>query len=581
MPAAVRRTSVALLAALGASLALAACGGSSGSDSTGQITDTLTTGLKTNDPAVLCTKTFSTGFVQRIYGSQAKCIAVETKNAKTNKPATAVKVTNVKVDGGTATAVVAVTGGDNDGAGGQLSLVSQQKGWRVDDLSSALLRSQFDAGVRNDRQVAADLKACIAKKVSALDDASFRTLSYGSMGDQPAASAQIKSIVTDCLTQTSGTTSATGAGTGTASVLRKKFEQGISESLKKDNIASRRDHMRRAQAAQRHQRQADRRPHRVRHHVRTAEARPGHRSRDGRLQRDEVGPARRMARPTFDLQSHSTCSDGSLAPAEVVARAHAAGVELLALSDHDTVDGVGEALEAAAGLEGIAVVTAVEISALDGGHDDLHILGYAIDHTSPALLEALAAWRVDRHARALRMAEALRGEGLELDLPQTSPAARPIGRPHIAQAVLDHPANAARLRSEGLGDPGAVLEAYLLPGRPGYRRRTTPTVDEAVAAIHAAGGLAVWAHPYWDVDADEDVRATLTRFAAGGIDGVEAFYVTHTCEQTTRLVELARELGLLTTGSADFHGPLHARFNAFRAFDLCGHEPDLGPLATT
>jgi len=287
-----------------------------------------------------------------------------------------------------------------------------------------------------------------------------------------------------------------------------------------------------------------------------------------------------MTRPTFDLQSHSTCSDGALAPAEVVARAQEAGVTLLALSDHDTVDGVAEALKAAAALDGITVVPAVEISALDGEHDDLHILGYRIDHTSPALLEALAAWRVDRHNRALRMAAALRDEGLELDLPQTPPSARPIGRPHIAQAVLDHPANAARLRSEGLGDPGSVLEAYLLPGTPGYRRRTTPTVDEAVAAIHAAGGLAVWAHPYWDVDEDDDVRATLTRFAAAGMDGVEAFYITHTCAQTTRLVELAGALGLRTTGSADFHGPLHKRFSAFRAFDLCGLEPDLGPLAT-
>jgi len=237
-PATVRRSSLALLAAAGASVALAACGSSGGSDSSKQITDTLTTGLKTNDPTVLCTKTFSTGFVTRIYGSQAKCIAVETKNAKTNKPATAVKVTNIKVDGGTATAVVAVTGGDQDGANGQLSLVSQQKGWRVDDLSTALLRSQFDAGVKNDRSVPADLKACIASKVSGLDDASFRTLSYGSMGDQAAASAQIKSIVTDCLAQTSGAANATGSSSGSASVLRKKFEQGVSESLKKDGIST-------------------------------------------------------------------------------------------------------------------------------------------------------------------------------------------------------------------------------------------------------------------------------------------------------------------------------------------------------
>jgi len=187
---------------------------------------------------VLCTKTFSSAFVTRVYGSQAKCIAVETKNARTSKPATGVKVTNIKVDGGTATAVVAVTGGDQSGATGQLSLVSQQKGWRVDDLSTALLRSQFDAGVKNDSSVAANLKTCIANKVSALDDASFRTLSYGSMGDQAAASAQIKSIVTDCFAQTSGAANATSSGSGSASVLRQKFEQGVSESLKKDGIST-------------------------------------------------------------------------------------------------------------------------------------------------------------------------------------------------------------------------------------------------------------------------------------------------------------------------------------------------------
>ncbi len=220
--------------------ALGACGssGGSGSDSSKQITDTLNTGLTTNSPNVLCTKTFSSGFISRVYGSQAKCIAVETKNAKTNKPATAVKVTNINVDGGTATAVVAVTGGDQDGANGQLSLVSQKDGWRVEDLSTALLRSQFDAGVKNDRSVAAALKTCIAGKVSGLDDAAFRSLSYGSMGDQPSASAQINTIVTDCFAQTSGAAKASGSASGSPSVLRKKFEQGVSESLKQDGISA-------------------------------------------------------------------------------------------------------------------------------------------------------------------------------------------------------------------------------------------------------------------------------------------------------------------------------------------------------
>ncbi len=282
-----------------------------------------------------------------------------------------------------------------------------------------------------------------------------------------------------------------------------------------------------------------------------------------------------MSAPTFDLQSHSTCSDGALAPRAVVAAAAAAGVELLALSDHDTVDGVDEALEAAT-AHGLGVVTAAELSAIDGEREDLHVLGYGLDHRSDALLETLARFRADRGARAHRMADALRDEGLELDFPDRGE--RPVGRPHLAQAAFEHPANSMRLREEGIVNFSQLLEAYLIPGAPAYRRRTTPSVPEAIDTIHAAGGVAVWAHPFWDVDAGEEVLALIDRFAAEGLDGVEAFYVTHTGPQTRMVAEHCADRGLLTTGSADFHGPDHPRFNAFRAFDLHGLEPNLGPI---
>jgi predicted metal-dependent phosphoesterase TrpH len=279
--------------------------------------------------------------------------------------------------------------------------------------------------------------------------------------------------------------------------------------------------------------------------------------------------------PTFDLQSHSTCSDGALPPHAVVAAAAAAGVELLALSDHDTVDGVDEALEAAA-AQGLGVVPAAELSAIDGEREDLHVLGYGLDHRSYELLEALNRYRADRGARARRMADALREAGLELDFPARGE--RPVGRPHLAQAAFEHPANSMRLRDEGIVNFSQLLEAYLVPGAPAYRRRTTPTVPEAIDAIHAAGGVAVWAHPFWDVDAGDEVLALIDRFAAEGLDGVEAFYVTHTEPQTRLIAEHCADRGLLTTGSADFHGPDHPRFNAFRAFCLYGLEPNLGPI---
>ncbi len=156
-------------------------------------------------------------------------------------------------------------------------------------------------------------------------------------------------------------------------------------------------------------------------------------------------------------------------------------------------------------------------------------------------------------------------------------AGRPLGRPHLAAAAVA--AHRERLEPAGLAEPSAFLEAYLVPGCPAYCRRETPTVPEAIDAIHAAGGVAVWAHPFWDLWQPSEVREALTRFTQAGMDGVEAFYATHDAEQTLLLAGLAAELGILTTGSADFHGPAHRHFSRFRAFDLHGCEPDLGPIA--
>jgi hypothetical protein len=285
--------------------------------------------------------------------------------------------------------------------------------------------------------------------------------------------------------------------------------------------------------------------------------------------------------PSFDLQSHSDRSDGTLAPAEVVSAAHAAGVKLLALSDHDTVDGVQAALDSGAAL-GIRILPAVEVSAVDGSHEDLHVLGYAIDHRDAELLETLQRFRADRETRAQKMALALHELGFELDdqlLAARARSGRSIGRPHLARAVSEDPRNAPRLAQEGLSDATGFLQAYLLPGKAAYRGRTIPNVQQAIAAIHAAGGQAVWAHPFWDLAEPAEVLSTIERFKALGLDGVEAFYVTHDREQTLLVADACDRLDLLTTGSSDFHGPEHRLFSRFRAFSLFGREPHLGPLA--
>lgn len=287
--------------------------------------------------------------------------------------------------------------------------------------------------------------------------------------------------------------------------------------------------------------------------------------------------------PRFDLQSHSTHSDGALSAEEVVQRAADAGVQLLALSDHDTISGVSEAI-AAGERFGVKVVPAVEISAVDDGSStprELHILGYAIDHTGPVLGRRLGEFLADREQRTMRMAEGLREAGFELDEAQLSARiaeGQPIGRPHLAEAVLTAPANAQRLAEENIDDIGSLIRGYLIEGRPAFRLRQTPTVAEAVSAIHEAGGVAIWAHPFWDIEDPQEVLATIDRFKALGMDGVEAFYVTHTKEQTELLAARCAELGLLTTGSADFHGPENRLFSRFMAFETYGLEPNLGPI---
>jgi predicted metal-dependent phosphoesterase TrpH len=284
--------------------------------------------------------------------------------------------------------------------------------------------------------------------------------------------------------------------------------------------------------------------------------------------------------PTFDLQSHSIHSDGELPARAVVEAAAAAGVELLALTDHDSTEGVAEARAAAEDVD-LTLVTATEISVIDPAGADLHMCGYLVDPDEPALQAQLQRSREDRQARAWRMAAALQEEGFVIDedfLRARAEAGQTIGRPHLAQAVTRHPDNAERLERDGLSDPTALLVAYLIPGTPAFRERDAPTAAEAIELIHGAGGIAVWAHPFWDVKDPDETLAVLERFVAAGVDGVEAFYVAHTQPQTEFMVEHANRLGLVTTGSSDFHGPNHRQFKHFRAFETYGLTPNLGPL---
>ena len=244
--------------------------------------------------------------------------------------------------------------------------------------------------------------------------------------------------------------------------------------------------------------------------------------------------------------------------------------------------------EAADRARASRVVPAIEISAIDDGGErgaprELHILGYLIDHTDPTFTATLEAFLADREQRTLRMAQSLRELGFELDEDTISArvsAGEPIGRPHLAEAALSPPRQrTSACAKRSIDDIGSFIRAYLIEGRPAFSLRVTPTVAQAIEAIHGAGGVAIWAHPFWDVSDPAEVLAMIDRFRALGIDGVEAFYVTHTQEQTELLANRCAELGMLSTGSADFHGPENRLFSRFMAFDTHGLTPNLGPIA--
>jgi predicted metal-dependent phosphoesterase TrpH len=264
----------------------------------------------------------------------------------------------------------------------------------------------------------------------------------------------------------------------------------------------------------------------------------------------------------IELQSHSTVSDGELEPAGVVQAAAAAGVTTLALSDHDAIAGVARAA-AVAQQEGIELVPAVEMSCVHEYADDLHVLGYWVD------LEAISAAceraQEERIGRAAEIIENLRGFGFNLTLEDAiaeAGDALSVGRPHIARAAGAKPEQM-----------GAFFEEYLVPGAKAFVPRRWPTADGAVELIHDAGGVAVVAHPYWDV---KDPGQVETLIEALDLEGVEAFYPDHSRDQTAHLLRVCGDAGLTPTGSSDFHGPNHKTFSRFGAYQTYGlGEPEV------
>jgi len=243
-----------------------------------------------------------------------------------------------------------------------------------------------------------------------------------------------------------------------------------------------------------------------------------------------------------DLHIHTTASDGQLSPEDVVRKSVESGLTVIAIADHDTVDGIIPALAAAKVFHHLKVIPCVEIST-DVPKGEVHLLGYFIDYTDSELLSALESMHDSRQKRAQSMITKLASLGIHItwERVQEIAGSGTIGRPHIAQAMLEK------------GYIASVREAftkYISREGPAYVERDKTTPLEAVALILRANGLPVLAHPL----TLNDPEAIVTELKAGGLAGIEAYYDGYSNDEINDLINLADRHNLITTGGSDYHG---------------------------
>ena len=251
-------------------------------------------------------------------------------------------------------------------------------------------------------------------------------------------------------------------------------------------------------------------------------------------------------RSEIDLHLHSTASDGILSPTKVVEAAKAAGLSIIALTDHDTVSGVGEA-EMAGDALGVRVIRGVELSAHeDDSGKEVHVLGLHVTRLE-ALERELSALREKRTERARQIVSRLRELGVDISLEsvlvQSDGGA--VGRPHIARAMI---------QCGAVVDQREAFDRYLGQGRPAFVPKSQFLIEDAIRIIREAGGIAIWAHPAHTAN-----RERLERLKAHGLDGIEVRHPSHSPDVAASLEALCDFLGLVPSGGSDWHGPVGER----------------------
>ena len=246
-----------------------------------------------------------------------------------------------------------------------------------------------------------------------------------------------------------------------------------------------------------------------------------------------------------DLHVHSTVSDGKYSPKAIIEKAASLGLTVISLTDHDSVDGIIPAGEAAEAFPHLRLIPGVEIST-DTSDGEVHILGYFIDYSSSTLQAALERFRNSRVGRAKGMIARLADLGINIDWERVQELAGEgsIGRPHIARAMQER---------GHISSFEEAFDKYIGYGKPAYVERDKMTPSEAVELVLKSEGLPVLAHPFTTGNAEK----TAGELKQAGLAGIEAYYKDNTPEQTAMMLEMAERYGLLATGGSDFHGIEH------------------------
>lgn len=244
-----------------------------------------------------------------------------------------------------------------------------------------------------------------------------------------------------------------------------------------------------------------------------------------------------------DLHVHTTASDGTDSPEEVVFRARAIGLGAIAITDHDTLEGVAPAV-AAGRMHKLEVIPGIELGSERQG-EEIHILGYLMELHNRDFLEKLSLFRDSRLARMEKMVHKLQEFGLPIDLNRVMAisGSGSIGRPHLAAALLE---------TGAVANASEAFDKYIGAGRPAYVPRFKLDPAEAVRLIQEAGGVPVLAHPGLNTSTQ-----LIIELVGAGLAGLEAYHPVHSREQASYYHRLAIENGLIVTGGSDYHGPVH------------------------